>query len=95
MAGWYSPAPPTLTSVTPNTGVQGITVPAVFAGTNLLGGTLNLPTGITLSGAAAVTATLERMATPAEPCHSPSAGSASFKRAYAMTNKGNPACHRV
>jgi hypothetical protein len=39
---------PTLTSVAPATGTAGTTVATTFTGTGLVGGTLNLPTGITI-----------------------------------------------
>src|SRR5262249_61880178 len=44
---------------------------------------------------ARVTAQSEREAAPADHRHSPLVGSASFKRVYAMTNVGKPACHRL
>src|SRR5262245_38391572 len=50
---------------------------------------------VTAHTTAAITATLERMAAPAEPRHSPLVGSESYKRIYAMTNVGQPACHRL
>src|SRR5262249_61683639 len=42
---------------TPNSGVQGASVPVTIAGSNLTGATLNLPAGITLAAAPTVTAT--------------------------------------
>ena len=39
------------------TGAQGATVNAIFTGTNLLGATLNLPAGITVTGTPVITAT--------------------------------------
>ena len=50
-------APPVLTTITPNKGVANSTVPVTIAGTDLLGSTLNLPTGFTLSGTPVVTST--------------------------------------
>ncbi|MGE5570031.1 MAG: DUF4082 domain-containing protein [Rhodospirillales bacterium] len=52
-----TPPAPTLTGITPNSGVQGASVPVTLTGTNLTGAALNLPAGITTSGAPVVTAT--------------------------------------
>jgi hypothetical protein len=41
---------PVLTGITPTQGVANTTVPVIIAGTDLVGATLNLPTGFTLSG---------------------------------------------
>ena len=41
---------PSLTSITPNNGIQGAVVPVTLAGSNLTGATINPPTGITVSG---------------------------------------------
>ena len=48
---------PALTTISPSSGVQGATVPVTIAGTNLIGTSLTLPTGITLSGTPTVTTT--------------------------------------
>jgi hypothetical protein len=50
------PPSPTLSALAPTFGVTGTSVPAVFAGANLTGATLNLPAGITAT-AVTVTAT--------------------------------------
>jgi hypothetical protein len=42
---------PALTSISPATGGTGATVPVVIQGTGLVGATLNLPAGLSLSGA--------------------------------------------
>jgi hypothetical protein len=47
---------PSLTSITPNSGTQGATVGVSLAGSNLSGATINLPTGISLSGTPTTTA---------------------------------------
>ncbi|MBZ5726426.1 MAG: IPT/TIG domain-containing protein [Acidobacteriia bacterium] len=52
-----NPPAPTITSITPATGAQGASVPVTIAGTNLLGATLTLPSGVTTTGAPVVTAT--------------------------------------
>ncbi len=48
---------PTLTNISPSSGVQGANVPVTLTGTNLTGATLNLPAGITTSAAPVVSAT--------------------------------------
>src|SRR5205807_501602 len=50
-------AAPSLASIAPSTGAVGTSVAVTLTGANLTGATLNLPAGITLSGAPAVTAT--------------------------------------
>ena len=44
------PAAPTLTSISPNTGIRGTSVAVTLTGTNLAGATINAGTGITVSG---------------------------------------------
>ena len=46
---------PTLATIVPATGATGTTVPVTITGTGLVGATLNLPAGITLSGTPVVT----------------------------------------
>jgi hypothetical protein len=41
---------PTLSSITPNNGAQGGSVPVTISGSNLTGATINLPPGVTASG---------------------------------------------
>jgi hypothetical protein len=50
-------APPVLNSITPNQGIANSTLPVTILGTDLLGSTLSLPTGFTLSGTPVVTST--------------------------------------
>jgi len=52
------PTPPTLTSIAPNTGVRGTSVPVTLTGANLTGGTIGISgSGVTVSGTPVVTAT--------------------------------------
>ena len=52
-----TPPPPTLTSITPGSGVVGTNQAVSLAGTFLTGATLNLPAGVTLLAAPTITAT--------------------------------------
>jgi hypothetical protein len=52
-----SAPPPVLTKITPSQGVANSTVPVILTGTDLVGATLNLPTGFTFSGTPVVTST--------------------------------------